>query len=62
MIDRGMNRTCETLLSLGGSRERVAMRASPSTGTRLLTMYAAWKMDDEPGGDDGSLRHQGRGA
>ncbi|AGC47782.1 acyl-CoA dehydrogenase [Myxococcus stipitatus DSM 14675] len=48
MIDRGMNRTAfgKPLLNLGGNRERVADARIAIDQARLLTMYAAWKMDE----------------
>jgi alkylation response protein AidB-like acyl-CoA dehydrogenase len=47
MIDRGMSRTAfgKPLLSLGGNRERVADARISIDQARLLTLYAAWKMD-----------------
>jgi alkylation response protein AidB-like acyl-CoA dehydrogenase len=47
MIDRGMSRTAfgKPLLSLGGNRERVADARIAIDQARLLTLYAAWKMD-----------------
>jgi alkylation response protein AidB-like acyl-CoA dehydrogenase len=49
MIDRGMNRTAfgKPLLNLGGNRERVAEARIAIDQARLLTLYAAWKMDAE---------------
>ena len=48
MIDRGMGRTAfgKPLLSLGGNRERVADARIAIDQARLLTLYAAWKMDE----------------
>jgi alkylation response protein AidB-like acyl-CoA dehydrogenase len=48
MIDRGMSRTAfgKPLLSLGGNRERVADARIAIDQARLLTLYAAWKMDE----------------
>jgi alkylation response protein AidB-like acyl-CoA dehydrogenase len=47
MIDRGMQRTAfgKQLLNLGGNRERVAEARVAIDQARLLTLYAAWKMD-----------------
>jgi alkylation response protein AidB-like acyl-CoA dehydrogenase len=47
MIDRGMRRTAfgKPLLNLGGNRERVAEARIAIDQARLLTLYAAWKMD-----------------
>ena len=47
MIHRGMSRTAfgKPLLSLGGNRERVAEARIAIDQARLLTLYAAWKMD-----------------
>jgi acyl-CoA dehydrogenase len=47
MIDRGMSRTAfgKPLLNLGGNRERVAEARIAIDQARLLTLYAAWKMD-----------------
>ncbi len=47
MIDRGMQRTAfgKPLLNLGGNRERVADARIAIDQARLLTLYAAWKMD-----------------
>ncbi|RKH31774.1 acyl-CoA dehydrogenase family protein [Corallococcus sicarius] len=48
MIDRGMGRTAfgKPLLNLGGNRERVAEARIAIDQARLLTLYAAWKLDD----------------
>ena len=48
MIDRGMKRTAfgKQLLNLGGNRERVAEARVAIDQARLLTLYAAWKMDE----------------
>jgi alkylation response protein AidB-like acyl-CoA dehydrogenase len=48
MIDRGMNRTAfgKPLLNLGGNRERVAEARIAIDQARLLTLYAAWKLDE----------------
>lgn len=47
MIDRGMSRTAfgKPLLNLGGNRERVAEARVAIDQARLLTLYAAWKLD-----------------
>lgn len=47
MIDRGMQRTAfgKPLMNLGGNRERVAEARIAIDQARLLTLYAAWKMD-----------------
>ncbi|MFP2959867.1 acyl-CoA dehydrogenase family protein [Myxococcus sp. 1LA] len=47
MIDRGMKRTAfgKPLLNLGGNREKVAEARIAIDQARLLTLYAAWKMD-----------------
>lgn len=46
-IDRGMQRSAfgKPLLSLGGNRERLADARIAIDQARLLTLYAAWKMD-----------------
>ncbi|MGF6113402.1 acyl-CoA dehydrogenase family protein [Pseudomonas frederiksbergensis] len=46
-IDRGMQRSAfgRPLLNLGGNRERVADARIAIDQARLLTLYAAWKMD-----------------
>ncbi len=48
MIDRGMQRTAfgKPLLNLGGNRERVAEARIAIDQARLLTLYAAWKLDE----------------
>jgi alkylation response protein AidB-like acyl-CoA dehydrogenase len=48
MIDRGMKRTAfgKQLLNLGGNRERIAEARIAIDQARLLTLYAAWKMDE----------------
>lgn len=48
MIDRGMKRTAfgKPLLNLGGNRERVAEARIAIDQARLLTLYAAWKLDE----------------
>jgi len=47
MIDRGMARTAfgKPLVNLGGNRERVAEARIAIDQARLLTLYAAWKVD-----------------
>src|SRR6266545_733565 len=47
MIDRGMKRTAfgKPLLNLGGNRERVAEARIAIDQARLLTLFAAWKID-----------------
>jgi alkylation response protein AidB-like acyl-CoA dehydrogenase len=47
MIDRGMKRTAfgKPLLNLGGNRERVAEARMAIDQARLLTLFAAWKID-----------------
>lgn len=47
MIDRGMQRTAfgKPILNLGGNRERVAEARIAIDQARLLTLYAAWKID-----------------
>ncbi|HLK36736.1 MAG TPA: acyl-CoA dehydrogenase family protein [Polyangiaceae bacterium] len=48
MIDRGMKRTAfgKPLLNLGGNRERLAEARIAIDQARLLTLYAAWKIDE----------------
>lgn len=48
MIDRGMQRQAfgKALLNLGGNRERVAEARIAIDQARLLTLYAAWKLDE----------------
>ena len=48
MIDRGMARTAfgKPLINLGGNRERVAEARIAIDQARLLTLYAAWKLDE----------------
>ncbi|MDP1830226.1 MAG: acyl-CoA dehydrogenase family protein [Archangium sp.] len=48
MIDRGMKRTAfgKPLLNLGGNRERVAEARVAIDQARLLTLHAAWKLDE----------------
>jgi len=48
MIARGMSRTAfgKPLLNLGGNRERVAEARIAIDQARLLTLYAAWKVDE----------------
>jgi alkylation response protein AidB-like acyl-CoA dehydrogenase len=47
MIDRGMSRKAfgKPILNLGGNRERVAEARIAIDQARLLTLYAAWKVD-----------------
>lgn len=47
MIDRGIDRVAfgKPLINLGGNRERVAEARMAIDQARLLTLYAAWKMD-----------------
>jgi acyl-CoA dehydrogenase len=47
MIERGMNRTAfgKPLMNLGGNRERLAEARIAIDQARLLTLYAAWKID-----------------
>lgn len=47
MIDRGMKRTAfgKPLINLGGNRERLADARIAIDQARLLTLYAAWKID-----------------
>lgn len=47
MIDRGVSRTAfgKPLINLGGNRERIADARIAIDQARLLTLYAAWKMD-----------------
>ncbi len=47
MIDRGMKRVAfgKPLIDLGGNRERVARARIAIDQVRLLTLYAAWKID-----------------
>jgi alkylation response protein AidB-like acyl-CoA dehydrogenase len=48
MIRRGASRTAfgKPLLNLGGNRERVAEARIAIDQVRLLTLYAAWKLDE----------------
>jgi acyl-CoA dehydrogenase len=48
MIDRGSKRTAfgKPLINLGGNRERVAEARMAIDQARLLTLYAAWKIDE----------------
>jgi alkylation response protein AidB-like acyl-CoA dehydrogenase len=48
MIGRGLTRTAfgKPLLNLGGNRERVAEARVAIDQARLLTLYAAWKLDE----------------
>src|SRR5262249_54049284 len=47
LIDRGMKRSAfgKPLINLGGNRERVAEARIAIDQARLLTLYAAWKLD-----------------
>jgi alkylation response protein AidB-like acyl-CoA dehydrogenase len=47
IIDRGMTRTAfgKPILNLGGNRERLADARMAIDQARLLTLYAAWKLD-----------------
>ena len=47
MIDRGSSRTAfgKPLVNLGGNRERIAEARVAIDQARLLTLYAAWKID-----------------
>lgn len=49
MIDRGLEREAfrKPLINLGGNRERVAEHRIAIDQARLLTLYAAWKLDAE---------------
>jgi alkylation response protein AidB-like acyl-CoA dehydrogenase len=49
MITRGMSRTAfgKPTIDLGGNRERVARARIAIDQARLLTLYAAWKIDTE---------------
>ncbi len=48
MIERGLSRVAfgKPILNLGGNRERVADLRIAIDQARLLTMYAAWKIDE----------------
>jgi alkylation response protein AidB-like acyl-CoA dehydrogenase len=48
MIDRGMSRVAfgKPIMNLGGNRERVADARIAIDQARLLTLFAAWKIDD----------------
>jgi alkylation response protein AidB-like acyl-CoA dehydrogenase len=48
MIDRGMKRVAfgKPLINLGGNREKVAEARIAIDQARLLTLYAAWKLDE----------------
>jgi alkylation response protein AidB-like acyl-CoA dehydrogenase len=48
MVDRGMSRTAfgKPLLNLGGNREKLADARIAIDQARLLTLYAAWKLDE----------------
>lgn len=47
MIERGLSRTAfgKPLIELGGNRERIADARMAIDQARLLTLYAAWKID-----------------
>jgi acyl-CoA dehydrogenase len=47
MIDRGSSRTAfgKPIVNLGGNRERIAEARIAIDQARLLTLYAAWKLD-----------------
>jgi acyl-CoA dehydrogenase len=47
MIDRAMKRTAfgKALMNLGGNRERIAEARIAIDQARLMTLYAAWKID-----------------
>jgi alkylation response protein AidB-like acyl-CoA dehydrogenase len=47
MIDRGLSRTAfgKPIINLGGNRERVADARMAIDQARLLTLFAAWKLD-----------------
>ncbi|MFL5583157.1 MAG: acyl-CoA dehydrogenase family protein [Gemmatimonadaceae bacterium] len=49
MVDRGTSRTAfgKALMDLGGNRERLADARIAIDQARLLTLYAAWKLDAE---------------
>jgi len=49
MIERGMSRVAfgKPLINLGGNRERIAELRMAIDQARLLTWYAAWKLDNE---------------
>ena len=49
MVDRAMSRTAfgKPLMNLGGNRERLAEARIAIDQARLLTLYAAWKLDEE---------------
>jgi alkylation response protein AidB-like acyl-CoA dehydrogenase len=48
MIDRGLSRTAfgKPLINLGGNRERLAEARVAIDQARLLTLHAAWKLDE----------------
>jgi alkylation response protein AidB-like acyl-CoA dehydrogenase len=48
MLERGLSRTAfgKPLLNLGGNRERIAEARVAIDQARLLTLYAAWKLDE----------------
>ncbi|MBF5042907.1 acyl-CoA dehydrogenase [Aggregicoccus sp. 17bor-14] len=49
MVDRAMGRAAfgKPLMNLGGNRERLAEARIAIDQARLLTLYAAWKLDEE---------------
>ena len=49
MIERGLSREAfgKPLVNLGGNRERIAELRVAIDQARLLTLYAAWKLDEE---------------
>ena len=49
MIERGLSREAfgKPLVNLGGNRERIADLRVAIDQARLLTLYAAWKLDEE---------------
>ncbi len=49
MVERGMSRSAfgKPLMNLGGNRERLAEARIAIDQARLLTLYAAWKLDEE---------------
>jgi acyl-CoA dehydrogenase len=48
MIERGLSRVAfgKPILDLGGNRERIAQHRIAIDQARLLTMYAAWRIDN----------------
>ncbi|HVM46132.1 MAG TPA: acyl-CoA dehydrogenase family protein, partial [Candidatus Thermoplasmatota archaeon] len=49
MVERGLSREAfgKPLVNLGGNRERIADLRVAIDQARLLTLYAAWKLDEE---------------